>query len=633
MNVEKLFKIPSSSIPSGKNKRKLAANPNIEVLKAVREKTEEREAEFEPSESSYSPKGKTVRISDEVEEREYIEYEEYREEDREEEGRFYGGGLTDEQKKILDLMDRVEDEEPEVLNSAAIRKMFLKFEKAIIKNQELRVKYSDDPSKFMESEADLDEEIKHLLTLAEVPDLYPEIVQLGIVTHLVSLLSHENTDITIDVIELLNELTDEDVVAEHNEDAMKIFIDALLENQVLELLVQNISRLDEEEPNDKQGIFNTLGIIENLASFDPSLSERLIKDTNILEWMLGRIKVKAFDSNKQYCSEILSILLQNSRVNRLKLGELGGIDVLLQVLNAYKRRNPKDADETEMMENLFDALCLALTEPEIKKKFLEGEGVELMLIMMKEKMMSRMRSIKVLDHALSTPDGTSCCERFVEIFGLKTLFSAFMRKGLKKLKKTYKNFSEAEEEEHIIGIIVSLLKNLPNESEHRLRLVGKFIESDYEKVDRLLEMREGYESRVSAVDMEIEKEKEALEDDGETIDEQITEEFYLRRLDAGLFTLQLVDLTIAWVCYEDPKIKEHVEILLNRTGRSLANIKAVLEEYHNYMGDGGQDEVENPVKTDDSMEIDNEKSVTTTITSKERARREKEIVEMLLGIL
>ena len=74
--------------------------------------------------------------------------------------------------------------------------------------------------------------------------------------------------------------------------------------------------------------------------------------------MLNRIRVKSFDSNKQYCSELLAILLQNSRgiinfivlyyfkylftkliifiitiVNRLKLGELGGVDILLQVLN------------------------------------------------------------------------------------------------------------------------------------------------------------------------------------------------------------------------------------------------------------------------------------------------------------
>ena len=35
------------------------------------------------------------------------------------------------------------------------------------------------------------------------------------------------------------------------------------------------------------------------------------------------------------------------------------------------------------MENLFDILCSALLEPEIKKQFHDAEGVDLMLIMMK----------------------------------------------------------------------------------------------------------------------------------------------------------------------------------------------------------------------------------------------------------
>ncbi|EXX77513.1 hypothetical protein RirG_023090 [Rhizophagus irregularis DAOM 197198w] len=493
--------------------------------------------------------------------------------------------------------------------------MILKFEKAIRKNQELRVKYPDDPTKFMESEADLDEEIKHLLTLTEVPDLYPQIVQLGAVDLIVSLLSHENTDITIDAIELLNELTDEDVVAEHEEGAIKIFIDALLEHQLLELLVQNLSRLDEEEPADKQGVFNTLGIIENLTSFDPAISERIVRDTNLLQWMLNRIRVKVFDSNKQYCSELLAILLQNSRVNRLKLGELGGVDVLLQVLNSYKRKDPKDADETEMMENYFDALCLVLEEPEIKQKFLEGEGVELMLIMMKEKMMSRMRSIKVLDHALSTPMGLRNCERFVEIFGLKTLFAAFMQ--------------------HIMGIIISLLKNLPPDSEARMRLINKFIEDNYEKVDRLLEIRESYEAKVENVNKEIEEEKETLDGD----DSEMEELYLRRRLDGGLFTLQLVDLTIAWICFEDSAIKEHVSILLNRTGRSLSNVKTILEDYFKNMGDVDQIEAENRGSSEnvkESMEIDNELPVATKTdddTLKERSLKEKRIVEMLIGSL
>ena len=49
----------------------------------------------------------------------------------------------------------------------------------------------------------------------------------------------------------------------------------------------------------------------------------------------------------------------------------------------FRHREPVDADETEFMENLFDALCSALAEPEIKSLFLASEGVDLMVLMMK----------------------------------------------------------------------------------------------------------------------------------------------------------------------------------------------------------------------------------------------------------
>ena len=42
-----------------------------------------------------------------------------------------------------------------------------------------------------------------------------------------------------------------------------------------------------------------------------------------------------------------------------------------------------DADETEFMENVFDSLCSALSEPQIKDLFLASEGVDLMVLMMK----------------------------------------------------------------------------------------------------------------------------------------------------------------------------------------------------------------------------------------------------------
>ena len=58
-----------------------------------------------------------------------------------------------------------------------------------------------------------------------------------------------------------------------------------------------------------------LGVVENLTSLDPSISERVVMETDLLQWILTRIKVKVFDSNRQYASEILAILLQDSRGN------------------------------------------------------------------------------------------------------------------------------------------------------------------------------------------------------------------------------------------------------------------------------------------------------------------------------
>lgn len=71
----------------------------------------------------------------------------------------------------------------------------------------------------MDSEADLDSAIKSLLPLAQFPVLaYPELVKSGAVVKLVDLMSHENADIAIDVVELIHELTDEDVGGEGDDE-------------------------------------------------------------------------------------------------------------------------------------------------------------------------------------------------------------------------------------------------------------------------------------------------------------------------------------------------------------------------------------------------------------------------------
>lgn len=73
-------------------------------------------------------------------------------------------------------------------------------------------------------------------------------------------------------------------------------------------------------------------IFENLLEFRPELCVDAGKQ-GLLQWLLRRIKAKVpFDGNKLYVSELLSILVQQTPENRLLLGDLDGIDALLQQL-------------------------------------------------------------------------------------------------------------------------------------------------------------------------------------------------------------------------------------------------------------------------------------------------------------
>ncbi|KAI9204682.1 Catenin-beta-like protein [Polychytrium aggregatum] len=495
----------------------------------------------------------------------------------EDDDRFMGDGLSDEQRRILELVDAAEDI-PEAIDLSTLKKMVLKFEKAVNKNQELRMKHGDRPQMFMESEADLDEETKGLTAISSVPHHYPVLVELGTLGTLLSLLSHENTDVAMTAVEVLNELTDEDVVGEIDEneaavEGMSVLVKALVENQALELLVQNMSRLNENNAEDKQGIFNTLGVVENMISVDPSVAEKVVAQTQLMPFLLARIGQRGFDSNRQYASELLSILLSSSSSNRRKLGELNGIDTLLVACAYYKKRDPTQLDEVELMENIFDCLCSALSLESNKAQFLESDGIELMLIMLREKKMSRMKAIKVLDHALmraeqdpgadsadadavASPESSAVhrgCYRFIEALGLKTLFAIFMRKGLKAYKKEYKTFSEREDEEHVMSIMASLLKYASSESTHpgqRIRVFNKFTEGDGEKVDRLIEMYGSYQAKISAQDSRSDEDKNDDDNDDDDDDDDGIQK-YLDRLENGLFTLQLVALVAAFVCSGD----------------------------------------------------------------------------------
>lgn len=271
--------------------------------------------------------------------------------------------ITDEER--LNILRYVEQEEAtgETLDENGLRKMILVFEKRNLKNQEMRIKFPDQPEKFMESELNLHSAITEMKAVATVPDLYPILVDLNLIPSLLELLSHQNTDISVAVIDLLQELTDVDILHE-SLDGANILIGSLRKEQICALLVQNLDRLDETVREESDGVHNTLAIFENLSEIHPEICKEAT-DQGLSQWILKRLKHKSpFDANKLYCSEILSILVQDNDEIRLQIGSLDGIDILLQQLAIYKRHDPASSEEEEYMENLFNCLCSSLMAKE-----------------------------------------------------------------------------------------------------------------------------------------------------------------------------------------------------------------------------------------------------------------------------
>lgn len=141
------------------------------------------------------------------------------------------------------------------------------------------------------------------------------------------MVAHDNTDVSLAAVGLLQELTDPETILESEETTL-VLVDALLEGQCLELVVQNLGRLDEATSDeDSQGVHDSLSILENFLEVRPSLALMIGEKTHVLKFLLLRLLAKSFDPNKLYCSELLSMLLQNEASNAKRLANVAGVSL------------------------------------------------------------------------------------------------------------------------------------------------------------------------------------------------------------------------------------------------------------------------------------------------------------------
>lgn len=464
-----------------------------------------------------------------------------------EEGRFYGDGLSSEQKQILDYIDNREDGEELVVDGAWLKRAVSKLHKSISKNAQMRAKYEMTPEKFAASESELDANIKNLVKLTENSALFPDFCQLGCASSVVGLIGHENTDISADAIDILNEITDDDTQA--TEEQSSTLFQSLVESQAPSMLISNLLRLDETVERERRSVYNSLSVIENLNSINKNLAQELVESRDLLQWLFARIQIGDTESqNTAFAIELISILLTSSQ-NVPAFLEQNAIEILLQLIAPFRMKNPKRGEEEEFVENCFDVLAILLDNVDGKDQFLFSEGVELCLLMLKGPSLANTRALNLLSHLVGSSFGGAGSKRLVDAGGLRFIFSLLMQKNSPQV------------DEYLLSIFSSLLRTLSAESSERNRVLAKFIEKDNAKLIRVVEMRQRYR-------LFMERRN------GHDVEDQIFEE----QLDAGIFAKDMTTLIIAWLYAELEDCQPIIRQELAKHDQSLDDLKTDLRE-------------------------------------------------------
>lgn len=259
----------------------------------------------------------------------------------------------EEMEAILRLVDSA-PEVPEV-DAAAARAILSKFGKAATKNLEMRAKFAAQPERFMESELALDESIHALQGLSSAAAHYPLLLEpvaggdSAMDTLCSLIIHHENIDVSIDCIALLNELVDAETIGQEGDDIAP-FVEFITGGTAaaassgsaaaaassssaaaaaasssaggggpslfLSTLVSALQRFPSEHAKEQSdAVTNLLSVLENLTDLEPQrVSTALVQHTQLLEWIMKRLRDETFNQNKLYASEILSIVLTNAGV-------------------------------------------------------------------------------------------------------------------------------------------------------------------------------------------------------------------------------------------------------------------------------------------------------------------------------
>lgn len=495
------------------------------------------------------------------------------------EDRFFQEGLSAHQKEILDYIDTNEE------GPKSAKKLLLSLEKAVTKNSEQRLKHSEEPLKFLESEERLHNAIRELSSIGLEKEWFTSLKDAGSLDTLISLLNHENSDIVAGVFQLFAELLTENEDEEFNQDLAgqsSQLLEYLINERVVDTIAEYVSREPIEQGSDPDDLAWVHSCLLFLDEFSDSMKDRGDTEPNIstnkqivqfLFKIIDKSPATSTKSAQAASMELLFKLFLDSPPN-IPTTILGSAEltVLLNEASKYRSSAPdKDSLSIEYANNVFNVLSLVVRQSDMKKHFDDQEGMELMSILLKGPHWTRNHALDVIDQALRGFSGP-LPKRLANPSDCKQLCNIL--KESKNGKTVFK----------VVSIFGSMLSWLPLGSLARDTVVVVLMSKNLAAIKHIISKRASLEKRVQQVRISAENDRETLAKETESDDNEVWLAHELRweseLANAGVEDLYACDLVLGWLLNDVSKTTvQAVEAAMQNSGVEKASVAKSLKEH------------------------------------------------------
>ncbi|KAL6576149.1 hypothetical protein OROHE_000620 [Orobanche hederae] len=398
-------------------------------------------------------------------------------------------------------------------------------------------------------------------------------------------------------------LTDEDVLVEIQCKEAPLFVDSLISFGALEVFVSTLNKFPKD---DCYSVSRALQTIAQMIFHNNDLAGIAGKKTKLIDLLLDALKTSRRDYPRTEAVGLLYTLLSSSMENRLQLGEMGTVTVILDVISSLERDEDEDEDEDEdddeddedyLLENLFRCLFFLFEHLENKVRFANAGGVKLMIkVIQHEELGSHYYGSAIAALCIAAKDCQYASDKFVNdaIGSDFAIFPASMYIPPSTMHE------QEEIEEHLISLIALLTGGIM-ETQKDILLI-KFVENECKKITWLVELFIRYFKKVEAGIKHLK-------------DEQLDpSELYNKKLRYGLPTLQLIALILGYLWLsKNVVVRCRIETELSHHKSEKKHVCDILSECRDHIGIGGKS-VEGASKTVieeyiNSLEEENPKTI------------------------